>query len=177
MDPELQRRLVEQARDGEGDAWVALYRSAYPRLRSYAARHGGYDVADDLVSETMARAVAGIERFRWETVGFDAWLFGILRRVCADHHRQRGRRRRDIGRAEVEADGPGDALFRAEDHSEVMRAFALLTPSERHLLELRVIAGLSAEEVAHVLGKRAGAVRTAQSRALAHLRQLLGEIQ
>ena len=41
------------------------------------------------------------------------------------------------------------------------------------MLELRVIAGLSADQVAAVLGKRAGTVRTAQSRALAHLRELV----
>jgi DNA-directed RNA polymerase specialized sigma24 family protein len=41
------------------------------------------------------------------------------------------------------------------------------------LLELRVIAGLSAEQVGEMLGYNAGAVRTAQSRALAHLRELM----
>jgi len=52
-------------------------------------------------------------------------------------------------------------------------AFALLSADERELLELRVVGGLSAEEVAAALGKRAGAVRTAQYRALAHLRRIL----
>ncbi len=175
MDSEQQRCLVERARGGEAEAWVVLYRHAYPRLRAYAARNGGYDIAEDLVSETMARAVEGIGRYRWEAVGFDAWLFGILRRLCADHHRRRWRRGGDIGLADVERDRPEDALLRAEEHGEVRRAFARLSAAERQLLDLRVIAGLSAQDVAHILGKRSGAVRSAQSRALAHLRQLLGE--
>jgi RNA polymerase sigma-70 factor (ECF subfamily) len=48
-----------------------------------------------------------------------------------------------------------------------------LTPAEQEVLELRVIAGLSAEQVGEVLGRNSGAVRTAQSRALAHLRELM----
>jgi len=174
VDSEQQRRLVERAQDGDADAWIDLYRHAYPRLRVYAATRVGYDVADDLVSETMVRAVAGIGRYRWQAVGFDAWLFGILRRVCADHHRRHARRGRDTG-AGVEPDRAGDDLVRADEHSEVRAAFARLSGSDRQLLELRVIAGLSAEDVGRVLGKRPGAVRSAQSRALAHLRQLLDE--
>jgi RNA polymerase sigma-70 factor (ECF subfamily) len=177
VDPEQHRCFVEQARGGDAEAWIALYQHAYARLRAYAGRHGGDHIAEDLVSETMARAVAGIGRFHWEAVSFDAWLYGILRRVCADHHRRRWRPGRDNGPASVPSDGPGDDLLRVEEHAEVRRAFERLSQSERQLLELRVIAGLSAEDVAHVVGKRAGAVRSAQSRALAHLRQLLGEGQ
>jgi RNA polymerase sigma-70 factor (ECF subfamily) len=47
--------------------------------------------------------------------------------------------------------------------------------ADRELLELRVMAGLSSEQTAAVLGRTPGAVRTAQSRALARLRQLLEE--
>jgi len=170
-----QRRLVERAQGGDADAWEDLYRGVYPRLRAYAASHGGFDVAEDLVSETMARAVAGIGRYRWQKVGFDAWLFGIMRRVCADHHRRGGRRGRDRGPEDVEPDRAADDLLRADEEAEVRAAFSRLSASERQLLELRVMAGLSADDAARVLGKRGGAVRSAQSRALAHLRALLAE--
>ena len=46
------------------------------------------DVADDIVSETMTRAIANIAKFRPTDAGMDPWLFGIARRVAADHHRQ-----------------------------------------------------------------------------------------
>jgi RNA polymerase sigma-70 factor (ECF subfamily) len=177
LDSDEQRRLVEAARGRDAKAWECLYRDVYPRLRAYVARRAGLDVADDLVSETMTRAVAGIHRFRWESAGFDGWLFGIARRVTADHLRRlaTGRRRplgQDMRALEVD---PGEGLERADEHAEIRRLFAQLTPAERELLELRVIGRLSAEQTAAVLGKRAGAVRTAQSRALAHLRQLLGD--
>lgn len=169
------RRIVELAAAGDHDAWEQIYRNVYPRLRVYAARQVGPVAADDVVNETMTRAVAGIGGFRWEPTGIDPWLFGIARRVAVDHHRKTGQARRlnwSAGLSDVGAQ-PGDAVELADEHAAVRAAFDQLTPSERELLELRVIAGLSAEQSAVVLGKRAGAVRVAQSRALARLRQIL----
>ena len=65
----------------------------------------------------------------------------------------------------------------AEEAAAVRRAFALLSDDDRELLELRVVAGLSAEESAGVLGRRPGAVRMAQSRALSRLRRHLEEVE
>jgi len=169
------RRLVALAKCGDHDAWDQLYRRIYSRLRAYATRRVSPDAVDDVVNETMTRAVAGIERFSWEPSGFDAWLFGIARRVAADHHRGSARVRRTNHRADLidVVSNPGEALEIAEDHARVRAGFELLGPADRELLELRVIAGLTVEQAATVLGKRAGAVRTAQSRALARLRAIV----
>ena len=83
-----------RAAAGNHDAWERIYRSIYPRLWAYAAHHVGREAADDVVSETMTRAVVGIAGFRWTADGMSPWLFGIARRVVADHHRRAGRRRR-----------------------------------------------------------------------------------
>ncbi len=71
---------------------------------------------------------------------------------------------------------PGDEILNLDERSELAEAFGRMTAKDRELLELRVVAGLSAEATASVLGKRPGAVRTAQSRALAKLRQHLADI-
>ena len=55
-------------------------------------------------------------------------------------------------------------------------AYGRLTDEERELLDLRVIGALSAEEVGELLNRRPGAVRTAQSRALARLRIFFEEV-
>ena len=55
----------------------------------------------------------------------------------------------------------------------VRAAFAKLGPADQEVLELRIMAGLSADEVAQTLGKRPGAVRMAQNRALGRLRALM----
>jgi RNA polymerase sigma-70 factor (ECF subfamily) len=174
VNPAEQRAMVERARSGHADAWEALYRNLYPRLRAYALSHANPAECEDLVNEAMARAVAGAHRFKWEGGGFDAWVFGILRRVCSEHHRHHERRRAEQ-RVQAVTDGsePGDRVELQDEHAEVRQAFELLRPPEREVLELRVITGLSVEDVARVIHKPAGAVRTAQSRALGNLRVLM----
>ncbi len=176
------RRLVSAACDGDEAAWEALYRAIYPRLRAYFVRRVGTEHADDGVSETMTRAVASIERFQWGDAGFDGWVFGIARHVSVDHHRRldRVRRYRHVGRlfpgGKFDASEPVDHdLVVGDDQALIRQLFARLSPAEQEVLELRVIAGLSADQVGEVLGRKPGAVRTAQSRALTHLRELMEE--
>jgi RNA polymerase sigma-70 factor, ECF subfamily len=174
------RRLVSAACDGDDAAWEALYRSIYPRLRAFFVRRVGSEHAEDAVSETMTRAVASIGRFQWTNAGFDGWVFGIARHVSVDHHRHadRVRRYRHVGRlfSGGKSDGalPVDHdLVVDDDQAQIRELFTKLTAGEQEVLELRVIAGLSAEQVGEILGRNPGAVRTAQSRALAHLRELM----
>jgi RNA polymerase sigma-70 factor (ECF subfamily) len=167
---ELQQ-LVRRAQGGDADAWEALYRLSYPALLGYARRRlARRDEADDAVSETFARAYARINGFRWEGAGFNGWLFGILRNVVLESHR---RERRNEKRVMQGTDNDEDLLkdlLLHEEFGAVRAAFACLSPEDREVLELRVVGGLAAEEVAVVVGKRAGAVRMAQSRALSRLR-------
>jgi RNA polymerase sigma-70 factor, ECF subfamily len=173
------RALVERARHGDEAAWEALYRAVYPRLLAYAGRRLlSTEAAKDAVSETMVRAVAKIDRFTWSGGGFDAWLFGILRHVVLDAQRAAGRRGTVplvVDRASREA-GPLDQLLDSEEADAVRRAFSRLDPAEQELLELRVVGRLSSEDVAAALGKKPGAVRMAQTRALARLRGHLEEV-
>jgi RNA polymerase sigma-70 factor, ECF subfamily len=172
-------QVVRAARGGDPDAWESLYRRLYPRLGAYLGRRVGHAHVEDAVSETMARAVAGLDGMELGPAGFDGWVFGIARRVAADHHRKAGRsRRQDEAATRTSArtaddDSSADDLIAADEHEDIRRHFTKLSDADRELLELRVVAGLSAEQVAAVLGRRAGAVRTAQSRALARLRTLM----
>lgn len=177
------RSLVERARSGDPDAWEVIYRRAYPRLLAFARRRlATSEQADDAVSEAMARAIASVARFEWGPAGLDGWLFGILRNVVLEAYRHQARPGAPQGDptpalAGAQADGPqpGEQLLAQEVASDVSAAFARLEPSDQELLELRVVAGLDAAQVGAILGKRPGAVRMAQARALERLRARLGE--
>ncbi len=161
----------------DADAWEALYRAAYPGLLAYARRRlWGATEADDAVSETFARAYRRIGDFEWTGGGFVAWLYGILRNVVLEA--QRGNRRVEVSMAvdEREEDDSLDAVILDEEAAAVRAAFASLSPDDQEVLELRVIGDLAADEVAAVVGKRPGAVRMAQSRALARLRVALAKV-
>lgn len=166
--------LVERARHDDPDAWESLYRLSYAGLFAYARRRlWGLTEADDAVSETFARAFSRIGDFQWTGGGFKAWLFGILRNVVLEARRQDNRSGVFNNDGEGVPDNCVDAILHDEEVAAVRAAFATLAPDDQEILELRVVGGLSAEEVGAVLGKGAGAVRMAQSRALTRLRVAL----
>jgi len=168
-------RLVERARDGDAEAWDALYRASYPRLLAFARRRTADDLARDIVSETLAQAVEKIDRYDAGRGRFEAWLFGICRMQVLQAARRASRQERSpLGEGMYAA--VGDALDADEEARAMRVAYARLTDDERVLLDLRVIGALSADEVAEILGRRPGAVRTAQSRALARLRVFFEEV-
>lgn len=168
------RFLVARAARSDADAWEHLYRRSYARLFAYARRRLSSDVAaDDAVSETMLRALDKIGSFTWQGAGVDAWLYGILRNVVHETYR-RDQRTQTMWSMPDQADpadgGPANALIERDGRAEIRAAFDLLSDDDRELLELRVVAKLSAQGVAAVTGSTAGAVRMAQSRALGRLR-------
>ncbi len=168
--------LVARAQQNDVDAWEALYRRAYPGLLGYARRRlASREEADDAVSETFARAYGRIASFEWAGAGFNAWLFGIIRNVVLEYQRRsrRGSTRVVPEVGVVDGDLLHDLLL-DEEAATVRAALALLSPDDQEILELRVIGGLGAEEVGAVVGKKPGAVRMAQSRALNRLRAALG---
>src|ERR1700722_14643624 len=176
-DPAELKDIVDLALHGDAEAWKNLYVRLRPRLLGLCVRRlGDRHDAEDAVAETMLRAVRGASTFSWRGAGFDAWVFRICRNVLVDMTRSRARQKAaQVNQPDIDARGVDEPTVLAEEHAAVRRAFDLLGDDERELLELRVVAGLSSDEVAHVLGRRAGAVRMAQSRALARLRANLAE--
>jgi RNA polymerase sigma-70 factor (ECF subfamily) len=176
-EPQL-RSVVARAAHHDPDAWEQLYRHAHRRLWSYTRRRlFDAQAADDAVSETMTRALHSIERFTWQRAGFDAWLYGIARNVVFEMGRTR---RRDVtvdaAPWPAASPGPEERTIARLEADALRSAFERLEPAEREVLELRINGGLSAEQAGAVLGKQAGAVRMAQSRALNRLRIMLEEV-
>ena len=168
------RRVVHRAVQADPDAWEQLYRRSYTRLFVYARRRLLTDAAaDDAVAETMLRALARIATFTWQGAGFDAWLYGILRNVVLESLRKPNRTTSEVlvpDHEEHDTTTTLDALVERDRHDEVRAAFAQLSSDDQEILEMRVVAGLSAAGVAEATGSTAGAVRMAQSRALQRLR-------
>lgn len=150
--------------------WEQVYSDLYPRLRTFAVRRVGADLAADVVAETMAKAVGSIGSFDPNGVGLSAWIFGVCRHVVADVFRAAAKDGRPITAASVQSGDVAERIESAEEEAAMRVAYAQLSPDDREILDLRVVAGLGADDVAGVLGMTPGAVRMAQSRALGRLR-------
>jgi RNA polymerase sigma-70 factor (ECF subfamily) len=125
----------------------------------------------------MTRAVSSVERMADLDLVPDAWLFGILRHVVIDQQRRNYRRRDLPVSRQIDEAEPLEAIVIASEQDTVRLAFSRLSDKDRELLELRVVAGLSSDDVAGVLDMKAGTVRMAQARALERLRALMTEIE
>jgi RNA polymerase sigma-70 factor (ECF subfamily) len=172
--PPLDDAEVEGAKRGEPASWEAAYLAYGKALMGYLmVRLENRDDAAEALSETFVRAIDKAASFRGDAYAFRAWLFTIARHVSTDQHRRRAR-------VVVLPEGPevedrsqpsGEELtILHEDLAELRDGFARLSKADQEVLWLRVCSGLSAADVGEVLGKRAGAVRMQQMRALEALR-------
>jgi RNA polymerase sigma-70 factor, ECF subfamily len=164
-------------RNRDPAAWESFYERVYPMMLAYAERRVGRgEAARDAVSEALARTVKTVARMEELDATPEAWCFGILRHVIADSQRQIYRDRRIVQPVVDDSPDPSAAIELTTEHESVRRAFGQLNESEREILELRVVAGLSSDEVAKALSMRPSAVRMAQMRALERLRSLMVEV-
>ena len=167
---------VERALQGDRSAVDALLSELRPGVLRYCRAklgrlHGSYGSADDVTQEVCMAVVTALPRWVDQGRPFSAFVYGIAAHKVADAQRHSMRDRSDTGPVL-----PGSAEVCADPGAT--RAHELLDrlpDAQREVLLLRVVAGLSAEQTAAAVGSTAGAVRLAQHRALARLRQLAVE--
>jgi RNA polymerase sigma factor (sigma-70 family) len=171
---------LEAARDGAPWALEAIYRDLAPAVLGYLRSQRAAE-AEDLTSEVFVGLVRGLGGFDGDERSFRSWVFSIAHRRLIDERRRLARRREDAADPSALAGAlAGSAVGDVEDEAVArlgqgwaMRTLDLLTDDQRSVLLLRVLADLSVEEVGRLLGKRPGAVKTLQRRALASLARYL----
>jgi RNA polymerase sigma-70 factor, ECF subfamily len=164
--------VIAAAKTGVDWAITALYREFGPGLLRYLRAQAPAE-AEDLASEVWMNVAAGLGRFDGDETAFRCWLFTIARRRLIDFRRREQRRRTMLNSLEPTGASDGvdpeaQALMATESEAALAR-IATLPPGQAEVVLLRVVAGLDVEEVASILGKKAGAVRVLQHRALKRL--------
>jgi RNA polymerase sigma-70 factor (ECF subfamily) len=162
--------VVDSCKKGDRAAWEAAYVAYGKGLMGFLVlRLGDRDDAAEALSETYLRALEKVHNLRGGADSFRAWLFRIARNVATDRLRARNRIFLEADSEEAPdriTGGPAEQLIAAEDAAEVRAALAALPDDDREVVWLRVCAGLSSDEVGTIVGKKAGAVRMQQLRAL-----------
>jgi RNA polymerase sigma factor (sigma-70 family) len=168
--------LVAAAQRGDPGALEILYETYVQRVTGYVRGLGVTDL-EDVVSEVFVSVVRGLRRFEGDEADFRRWLFTIAHRRAVDAHRTRARRREqptDPGSMpDPDPRGKSGAADEHADAGDMTRLLDQLTPDQREVILLRIVADLSVADTAKVLGKQPGAIKTLQRRALASLRRLL----
>lgn len=144
----------------------AVYRELYAPICGYVLRRVSHpEDAAEAIAETFATLWRRFDRCP-QGHELRPWLFGVARRVVANH--RRGERRRSaLGERLAESldKSAFEEIQAAEETSELARAFATLSESDRELLSLLAWEGLTTEELAVALGTSRAAVRLRLHRA------------
>jgi len=193
--------LVDRAKTRSPEAWTEIYTSHYAAIFRYAkARVFDETTAEDIASAVFVGALKGIDSYKYRGRPLLAWLYRIARNVVASYQREllvpRGesqkrsldlaqrviwhlmrRSRRDDVRA-ADHDPVSTGSSEADPAMMVERldlrdALANLPANQREVVILRFLVGLSAQEVAEVIGKKPAAVYSLQARAILALREQL----
>jgi len=167
--------LLEAARAGGEWAWTEIYYTYAPKVRGYAASQGVGD-PDNLVGEVFLQAVRNLHSFAGNEDGFRSWLFTIAHRRMLDDRRRVHRRPEQLTAEPLDratAPAAEDLVLDGLGSDRLRAGLESLTTEQRSVLALRVIADLSVEEVARIVGKRPGAVKALQHRAIDRLRKTL----
>ena len=163
--------VLYAARAGAEWAWERIYAELAPGVRGYLRANGAAD-ADDLVSEVFLGVVRGLDGFSGGEDAFRGWVYTIAHRRLVDDLRRRARRPATPTDPETLADAPlpgGDVeqdAMAAIDDRHVRTAIEALPRDQRAVLLLRIIGDLTVEQIAEAVGKKPGAVKALQRRAL-----------
>ncbi|MFN2557952.1 MAG: RNA polymerase sigma factor [Nitriliruptorales bacterium] len=172
--------LVDGVRVGNPDAIAEVYLQVAPALRAFLraeVRHG--EVADDLVEHTFMELLEARATIRGGGRALRSWLFRAARNNLYDWRRRAARRAdHELGQehtATLEDPDPNPETVASERDAlaEIRDALGELSPDQREVLELRLVAELPTAEVAELTGRTVGAVKALQHRGLAKLARVL----
>lgn len=161
------------------DALEAFYREHLPTVQRFVARRiaDPHDAAD-VTADVFVAAIEASARYRADAGTPGAWLTGIARHVVAMHHRSASRRVRAVGRISGRALLDEESTARLAERIDAERdarrlhgSLSGLPQSQRAVVELVAVDGLSLGEAAMVLGITPGNARIRYHRArrtLAH---------
>ena len=147
--------------------------SAVPSLRAFAiSLSGNIDRADDLVQETLLRAIANINSFQPGT-NMSAWMFTILRNLFRSEYRKRRREVEDTDGSYAESLKSQPEQASRLEFQEFRTALSKLPPDQREALILVGASGFSYEEAANICGCAVGTIKSRVNRARTRLADLL----
>jgi RNA polymerase sigma-70 factor (ECF subfamily) len=167
------RVLVARAQRGDRAALEDLYLLHFDRVYSYLHMSvGNRHDAEDLTTQTFMKMLEALRRFEWRSVPFSAWLLRIAHNLAMDHFRanRRWQPEEDVPEsADGEECSAEEQALASLGETGVLTLIERLSPEQRQVLTLKFVYRFSNGEVAAILGKSEGAVKSLQHRALASL--------
>lgn len=170
------RLLLERAQAFEPNALASIYDQYADRIYRYIYRYLGHvGLSEDLTGEVFTRLLEATDKGNGPRTNLSAWLYRVAHNLVVDHFRQQSRME-GLPLEEGLMAAPDDPTAVVEKRlaqQQLRAAISLLTPDQQQVVVLKFVEGFSNREVGEILGKREGAIKSLQHRALASLQRIL----
>jgi RNA polymerase sigma-70 factor (ECF subfamily) len=177
--------VIEAAKTGNEKAWSTIYDVLHQPLLGYLRLRGSPD-PENLLGEVFLRLARSIHRFEGDLSGLKAYAMTIAANLVRDAARRRAVRPNlalvdpaRIARIEPQRQLGGKSaesvVLESAALSDLRPLLDLLTPDQREVLYLRFIGDLSVGQAAEATGRSPGAIKQLQHRAIARLRDAIGD--
>ncbi len=168
----MRTELVERARNGDQEAFAVLAGGAVDRLHAIARLIlRDADLAQDATQDALVHAWRDLPALR-DAERFDAWLYRLIVRSCADLGRRRRRWRAEITVLHAEP-AEGDRSAELAERELLERGLRRLTEAQRSVLVLHFYIGLPTHELAEALDVPVGTAKSRLHYAIEALRAAL----
>ena len=182
MDLSEEKELVERARK-DPDAFGKLYDQYYSQILGYVLKRvANIEIAQDITSEVFFKALKNLGQFHWRNISFSFWLYRIATNEITDYFRKG---KHEIASLEETSEpislwDPSVELLQAEEELRRHEHFLLLHKSiaklpikYQEVITLRYFENKRVKEIAQILGKREGTIKSLLHRSLEKLRKLM----
>jgi RNA polymerase sigma-70 factor (ECF subfamily) len=186
MDLSEEKKLVRQAQKAP-DAFAKLYDQYYPRIFGYVLRRSAnIEAAQDITSETFLKALAKLWQFQWRNISFSSWLYKIATNEVNQYFRK-AEYKKSVSLEELQEQGfellsphdPENELIEAQeelkqhqDFLEIQGKIVRLPAKYQEVITLRFFEKKQIKEIAEILGKREGTIKSLLHRAVERLREI-----
>jgi RNA polymerase sigma-70 factor, ECF subfamily len=173
--------VLARAVEGDAEAFSALYLKYVGRIYNYVYYRTGSSLdAEDLTERVFYRAMGHIQNYKDKGVPFSAWLYRIAHNLVANWHRDSQRRQEvpleDDDQSIPRREHPESLLIRTQQNENLIKAISKLPPDRQQLVILKFVEDLSNAEIAVIMGKSEGAVKSYYHRTLMSLRKEMENI-
>jgi RNA polymerase sigma-70 factor, ECF subfamily len=172
---------VARAAQGDTEAFSQLYERYVTRIYNYIYyRTGNPHEAEDLTSRVFHRALHHISHYDNRGVPFSAWLYRISHNLVANWHRDNSRRKEvpleDYTQQPFRSQAPEASIVAHQEMEGLLKAIRRLPPDRQQLLILKFVEGMSNAEVATIMMRSEGAIKSLYHRTLISLRDEMSKI-
>lgn len=172
---------VSQASAGDTIAFQTLYERYVTKIYNYIFyRTGIQHEAEDITAKVFFRAFRHIGSYRNMGLPFSAWLYRIAHNLVANWHRDNSRRKEvpldDRMNAIPSHDHPEASVIHDQEIDTLLKSIRKLTPERQHLLVLKFVEQVSNAEIAVIMGRSEGAVKSLYHRTLLSMRDELEKL-